>query len=67
MCGGAASYIPSRPLAFMYGGILLPVWIAFLMLSISGSSIYTASSQGLKGFCPTDGSGVPDDAFHILF
>ena len=67
ICGGAVSSINSRPLAYMYGGMLLPVWIAFLMLSLTGNSIYSASTEGLKGFCPTDGSAVPNDSFHTLF
>lgn len=67
MCGGAASYITSRSLAIMYGVILLPVWIVFLSLSIGGSAIYTSSKAGLTGFCPTDGRGIPNDAFHQLF
>lgn len=47
MCGGAASYIRSRFLAWMYAALLLPTVLAFFYMAQYSTAIYTASSEGL--------------------
>jgi len=59
LCGGAASYITSRPLAIMFGLILTPIWILLAIMAVTSSSILIgASGKGLTGFCPASDNSV---------
>lgn len=70
LCGGAAGWITSRPLAIMYCILLTPMWILLGTMAVYSSSILVASDKGLKGFCP-EGNAYngtwPEDDYHTLF
>lgn len=57
ICGCASGYIPNKCFAVMLGALITPIWITFLIMSITAGGIMASSEDGLQSFC----NGEPQD------
>jgi hypothetical protein len=47
ICGCASGYIPNKFFAIMFGVLITPIWITFLVMSVTAGSILASSNDGL--------------------
>ena len=47
ICGCAAGFIPNRCFAIMFGLLITPIWIVFLVMALSAGGIMRSSDEGL--------------------
>lgn len=67
ICGCASGWIPHKVLSMLFGLLLTPIWIVFLVLMLTTGGIMLGSEDGLNSFCAGGDGGENSQAFKDVF